>query len=90
MDDRQKNLAKSITLGGISLFGIMLLYFYFVVPIQEYEMKQFLAECEAEGFTCSVEPSIFPILLGVIPFFIFLITMNILEKRRIHNWRSWR
>lgn len=90
MDDRQKNLVKSITLGGISLCGIMLLYFYFVVPIQEYEMKQFLAECEAGGFTCSVEPSIFPILLGVIPFFIFLIAMNILEKRRIHNWRSWR
>lgn len=90
LDDRQKNLVKSIVLGAISLFGIMLLYVYFVVPIQDFEMQRFLAECEADGYTCSVEPSMVPIALGVIPFLIFLITMNILEKKRIHNWRSWK
>lgn len=90
MDDRQKNLVRSLALGGISLCGIILLYVYFVIPIQDYEMKQFLTECEEKGYTCSVEPSIFPIVLGVVPFFIFLIAMNILEKRRIRNWRSWR
>ncbi len=90
MDQRERNFAKSIVLGGISLVGIILLFVYFVIPIQDYEMRSFLEECDEKGITCSVEPSMFPIALGVIPFLIFLIAMNILEKRRIHNWRSWK
>jgi len=100
LDQRQNNMVKALAVAGVSLFLVMGFYSFFVQPILDKSMEGYRETCydeingelvEKENVTCSV-PSypLFPIALGVIPFFIFIAMFEFLEKRRIHNWRSWK
>ncbi len=91
MDQRQTNMVKSLFVSGISLVLVSLFFLNVVNPILEADRKEFLEKCADDENTCSVPHyPIFYIALGVIPFFVFTAMFEYLEKKRIHNWKSWK
>lgn len=90
MDEREKNLRTAIIVAAVSLIAVISFYALFFVPIEDKQRNEIINRCVEEGYVCSVEPSMFPIVLGVIPFLIFVGVFNYLEKKRIHNWKSWK
>ncbi len=90
MDEREKNLRASVIVAALSMVAVFSFYALFFVPIEDIQRQKVIDECIENGYACVVEPSMFPIVLGVIPFLIFVGVFNYLEKKRVHNWRSWR
>lgn len=90
MDDRQRNLFLAINAAGITLVGVVVLFYFFITPIQDFEREKFLDECETRGLECTVEPNPFFIVLGIIPFMVFVIMYRHLETRRNKTWSSYK
>lgn len=101
LDKRQMNLVKSLILAIISLVLVVAAYSYFIWPIENSYREDWLMKCfdnidgqwvEKEGISCSVRHGgeIIPIALGAISFLVFVASMNYFEKKRLHNWRSWK
>jgi len=101
LDQRQVNLIKSIFIGGLSLIPIMMFFVYFIWPIQEIQMQEWIENSGCFNYidgewvdkkTCSVPHGgeFLYITLGVIPFLIFVATMSYFEKKRLKTWKSYR
>ena len=90
MNDRQKNMFLAINAAGITMVGVVVLFYFFITPIQGFEREKFLDECDPKGFTCTVEPNPLFVVLGVIPFMVFVIMYKHLETRRNQTWSSYK
>jgi len=101
LDQRQVNLIKSIFIGGLSLIPIMMFFVYFIWPIQEIQMQEWIENSGCFNYidgewvdkkTCSVPQGgeFLYITLGVIPFLIFVAMMSYFEKKRLKTWKSYR
>ena len=94
-------MLKSIIIAGISLALVLTFFFTVVSPILENQRLERMEECydknEAgewipkEDKACSIPHyPVLSIALGAIPFLIFIAVFDYLEKKRLHNWRSYK
>lgn len=101
LDQKRLNLIKSVLIAGVSLIPIMLFFIYFLWPIEEMQIQKwietsgcfdYIDEKWVDKNTCSVPQGgeFIYITLGVIPFLIFIASMNYFEKKRMKTWRSYR
>lgn len=89
-DQHVRSYVLALLFSALTLIGVSLFYLNFVWPIEQHEREKFLAECDAKGYTCTVEPGFAGYLLPVIPFMIFVLVFSYLEQRRKKTWRSYR
>lgn len=89
-DQHIKNYVFALLFSALALIAVLVFYLNFVWPIEEHEKEKFLAECDENGYACTVEPGYTGYILPVIPFMIFALVYSYLEQRRKKTWRSYR
>lgn len=91
MDDRQKNLIKSLSGAGAVFAGVITLYLILIAPIQNHQTEKFLEQCYLAGLECTVEINwLIPFGLAIIPFLSFVALYHHFESKRRKTWRSYR
>src|SRR3972149_6477725 len=99
LDQRQVNLIKSIFIGGLSLIPIMMFFVYFIWPIQEIQMQEWIENSGCFNYidgewvdkkTCSVPHGgeFIYITSGANPTRNLTAQLDSLSRSRLKTWKS--